>query len=78
MNQINHINSADRNSELPSMDSKTEHRLSRALIKPIMATSNRSNSSNMILLIRIRQLNLGQRFLLRNGKRATLMGVKAL
>ena len=77
------MTSVDRNSELPSIDSKTEHRLSRALIKPIMATSNRSISSNMILLIRIRQLtlmrlNLGQRFLLRNGKRATLMGVKAL
>ena len=77
------MTSVDRNSELPSMDSKTEHRLSRALIKPIMATSNRSINSNMILLIRIRQLtlmrlNLGQRFLLRNGKRATLMGVKAL
>ena len=77
------MTSVDRNSELPSMDSKTEHRLSRALIKPIMATSNKSISSNMILLIRIRQLtlmrlNLGQRFLLRNGKRATLMGVKAL
>ena len=77
------MTSVDRNSELPSIDSKTEHRLSRALIKPIMATSNKSNSSNMILLIRIRQLtlmrlNLGQRFLLRNGKRATLMGVKAL
>ena len=77
------MTSVDRNSELPSMDSKIEHLLSRALIKPIMATSNKSNSSNMILLIRIRQLtlmrlNLGQRFLLRNGKRATLMGVKAL
>ena len=77
------MTSADKNSELHSMDSKIKHRLSRALIKPIMATSNKSNSSNMILLIRIRQLtlmrlNLGQRFLLRNGKRATLMGVKAL
>ena len=77
------MTSVDRNSELPSMDSKIEHLLSRALIIPIMATSNKSNSSNMILLIRIRQLtlmrlNLGQRFLLRNGKRATLMGVKAL
>ena len=77
------MTSVDRYSELPSMDSKIEHLLSRALIIPIMATSNKSNSSNMILLIRIRQLtlmrlNLGQRFLLRNGKRATLMGVKAL
>ena len=77
------MTSVDRNRELPSMDSKIKHLLSRALIKPIMATSNKSNSSNMILLIRIRQLtlmrlNLGQRFLLRNGKRATLMGVKAL
>ena len=77
------MTSVDRNRELPSMDSKTEHRPSRALIKPIMATYNKSISSNMILLIRIRQLtlmrlNLGQRFLLRNGKRATLMGVKAL
>ena len=77
------MTSADRNSELPSMDSKIEHLLSRALIIPIMATSNKSISSNMILLIRIRQLtlmrlNLGQIFLLRNGKRATLMGVKAL
>ena len=77
------MTSVDKNSELHSMDSKTEHLLSRALIKPIMAISNKSISSNMILLIRIRQLtlmrlNLGQRFLLRNGKRATLMGVKAL
>ena len=77
------MTSVDRNRELPSMDSKIKHLLSRALIKPIMTTSNKSNSSNMILLIRIRQLtlmrlNLGQRFLLRNGKRATLMGVKAL
>ena len=77
------MTSADRNRELPSMDSKTEHRLSRALIMPIIPTSNKSINSNMILLIRIRQLtlmrlNLGQRFLLRNGKRATLMGVKAL